>query len=162
MEVTEVQTYGVRKGRKWVQKARKGPKARVKPSVVRSLRNKTWELCKAIIKARYGNDCYTCDKKDLKGSARHTGHFIPRSVGGLILKYELRNLRPQCYTCNIDRGGNGAVFYRKLVEVEGQQYVDELFALKGQIIKENKDWYFALIAHYQQLLKEPCTPSSTT
>lgn len=124
------------------------------PSVIRSLRNKTWELCKAITRAKYGNTCFTCGKGPLVGSSWQTGHFIPRSSGGLLLKYRLSNLRPQCYHCNINLGGNGAIFYRLLVESEGQQYVDNLFALKGQITKETKDFYYDLIAEYKKILNE--------
>jgi len=136
-------------GPKLASKARKKPKA---PSVLRSLKNKTWELCKAIIKAKYGNICYTCGNGPLSGSGRHTGHFIPRSGSGVLLKYKLENLRPQCYNCNINLGGNGANFYRKLVEIEGQQYVDDLFALKNVITKETKDFYYDLIAEYKKIL----------
>lgn len=129
-----------------------GAKKRKPPTVIKSLRNKTWELCKAIIRAKYGNVCFTCGKTPLAGSGWQTGHFIPRSICGLTLRYELRNLRPQCYRCNIDLSGNGAVFYRKLVEIEGQEYVDRLFAEKTLILKETPDFYFALIAEYKTIL----------
>ena len=145
----------VRKGfRKAPEGSKRPVKARKAPSVLRSLRNKTWELCKAITRLRWGNVCYTCGKTGLAGSSWQTGHFIARSVGGLSLKYHLDNLRPQCYMCNIDLSGNGAVFYRKLVEVEGQAYVDNLFALKAQTIKETKDFYYDLIAEYKKILAE--------
>ena len=133
---------------------KKVSRKRVKPSVLRSLRNKTWELCKAIIRKKYGNLCYTCGKGPLAGAGWQTGHFIPRSTCGLLLRYKLENLRPQCYRCNIDLSGNGAVFYRKLVEVEGQQYVDTLFAEKAKITKETKDFYYDLIAEYKKILAE--------
>ena len=141
-----------RVGRKRVKTALEGPKVRKKPSVLRSLRTKLWELSKAITRARYGNICYTCGKGPLVGSGWHTGHFIPRSICGFYLRYDLRNLRPQCYGCNIDRGGNGAIFYRNLVRDEGQAYVDQLFAEKELITKETKDFYFAKIAEYTLIL----------
>ncbi len=121
--------------------------------MLRSLRHRLWELCKEVTRKRYGNTCYTCGKGPLSGSGWQTGHFIARSIGGLLLKYDLRNLRPQCYRCNIDLSGNGAVFYRKLVEIEGQAYVDELFALKGVLTKETKDFYYDKIAEYKSLLE---------
>ena len=138
---------------------KKAPKTRAKPSVLRSLKNKTWELCKAIIRAKYGNSCYTCGKTGLAGTGWQTGHFIARSVGGLLLKYKLENLRPQCYRCNIDLSGNGAIFYRKLVEIEGQEYVDALFAEKDKITKETKDFYYDLIAEYKKILATLTQPT---
>lgn len=146
-----VRPYKPRKGIKRSTGTTK-PKTRAKPSVLRSLRTKTWELCKAITRARYGNVCYTCGKTGLAGGSWQTGHFIARSIGGLLLKYELKNLRPQCYRCNVDLSGNGAVFYRKLVEVEGQAYVDWLFEQKSIITKETKDFYYDLIAEYKAIL----------
>lgn len=135
-------------------------KPRKAPSVLRSLRNKLWELCKAITRKRYGNTCYTCGKTPLVGSGWQTGHFIPRSICGLTLRYELRNLRPQCYGCNIDRGGNGAIFYHNLVRDEGQEYVDRLFAEKELTLKETKDFYFDKIAEYKALLETVDNPLS--
>lgn len=119
---------------------------RKKKGELTKVQEKIWELCKNITRATYGNICYTCGKGQLAGSSWQTGHFIPRSVGGVLLKYDLRNLRPQCYRCNIDLSGNGAVFYRKLVAVEGQPYVDELFRLKNQTAKAS--------SHFPVLLEE--------
>lgn len=116
------------------------------------LKARLWQLCKEIIRKRYGNSCYTCDKRGLTGSSWQTGHFIPSSICGAYLRYDLRNLRPQCYRCNIDLSGNGAVFYRRLVASIGQVYVDQLFADKEKIIKANRAWFEEKIKEYQQVL----------
>lgn len=128
----------------------KTPMKRKAKSETRKVQDKLWEECKRITRATYGNTCYTCGKFPLEGSSWQTGHFIPSSVGGAVLRYDLRNLRPQCYRCNIDLSGNGAVFYRKLVEVEGQDYVDALFALKGQTIKA-LPFYTELLYKYKEM-----------
>lgn len=117
------------------------------------LQQKLWELCKQIIRLRYGNTCYTCGKTGLVGSSWQTGHFIAKSVSGASLKYDLRNLRPQCYRCNCDLSGNGAVFYRLLVEREGQKYVDEIFRDKNKTVKAN-DHYAKLIPLYETILAQ--------
>ena len=135
-----------------VSERKKRKKGKKQPSLLRSLRHKTWELCKQIIRKKYGNSCFTCPKTGLVGSGWQTGHFIPRSIGGLSLRYDLKNLRPQCYNCNVNLGGNGAEFYRRMVEAEGQEYVDELFARKGVITKETPDFYFDLISEYKAVL----------
>ena len=119
-------------------------------SDTRKVQDKLWEQCKRIIRAKYGNTCYTCGKTGLEGSSWQTGHFIPSSVGGALLRYNLSNLRIQCYYCNINLGGNGASFYRNMVECEGQEYVDELFALKNQTTKAS-DHYIQLLEEYSHL-----------
>ncbi len=73
------------------------------------------------------------------------------------MKYDLKNLRPQCYGCNIDLGGNGSEFYRRLVQDEGQEYVDELFSRKNFLLKETKDFYFEKIAEYKAILASETT-----
>lgn len=128
-----------------VKRKRRTPEAR--------LRVQLWELCKEIIRKRYGNICYTCGKEGLSGSSWQTGHFIPRSVCGAYLRYDLRNLRPQCYRCNIDLSGNGAVFYRNLVRDEGQAYVDTLFSDKERVITANRAFYQFLIDEYTTIAR---------
>lgn len=117
------------------------------------LKQKLWELCKQYIRKKYGNTCYTCGKTGLVGSSWQTGHFIPSSVCGGFLRYDPRNLRPQCYRCNIDLSGNGSLFYRLLVEREGQEYVDELFKDKQKIIKLS-DRVVELILWYENELRQ--------
>ena len=51
-------------------------------------------------------------------------------------------------------GGNGAVFYRKMVEREGQEYVDALFRDKERITKADRFFYEKLIHEYQIILKD--------
>lgn len=118
------------------------------------LKKKLWELCKQIIREAYGNTCYTCDKEGLRGSDWHTGHFIPSSTCGAYLRYDLRNLRPQCYHCNINLGGNGAVFYRNLVDDVGQAEVDQLFEDKKILIKADRAFYEERIQQYTAALAQ--------
>lgn len=118
------------------------------------LKKKLWELCKNIIREAYGNECYTCDATGLRGSNWHTGHFIPSSICGAYLRYDLRNLRPQCYHCNINLGGNGGMFYRNLVEDIGQAEVDQLFEDKKIVVKADRFFYEDLIAKYTPLLAQ--------
>lgn len=132
---------------------RSKPKKRRKGSTdIKKAKTKLWELCKQLTRKTYGNTCYTCGKKGLAGSSWQTGHFIASSIGGTYLRYDLRNLRPQCYRCNIDFSGNGAVFYRLLVGDCGQEYVDELFRDKERIVKADLPFYLGKIAEYEKLL----------
>ena len=126
------------------------PLKRKSKSDTRKVQDKLWEHCKRLTRQKYGNTCYTCGKTGLENSNWHTGHFIASSVGGAVLRFNLQNLRPQCYFCNINAGGNSAVFYRNMVAKEGQKYVDELFALKQQTVKAS-DHFIALLAEYEKL-----------
>ncbi len=117
------------------------------------IQRRLWELCKKLIRKKYGNKCYTCAAANLSGSNWHTAHLIPKAACGAYLKYDLRNLRPCCYNCNINLGGNGSMFYKLMVEREGQQYVDRLFQDKQKIIKAY-DFYFQLLNQYELLARE--------
>lgn len=115
-----------------------------------------WEECKRIIRARYerpgGWECYTCGILITEKKDAHTGHFIPKSVSGSFLKYDLRNLRVQCMACNVWRGGNGAIYYRNMVAREGKKYVDKLFQDKQKITKAS-DHFIKLLEEYKTIGK---------
>jgi hypothetical protein len=129
---------------------RKTPLKRKSKSETRKVQDELWQHCRRISLAKYIRNgkhyCYTCDK-EVDGSNRQLGHFIPNSVGGALLRYNLDNLRIQCYYCNINLGGNGSEFYRRLLKDKGQEYIDNLFKLKGQTVKAN-DHYLLLLNKY--------------
>lgn len=127
----------------------------MKKQTIGQIQKKLWVQCKRIIRDIYKRgdgtyECYTCNQKNLTGSNCQTGHFIPKSVCGAYLKYDLRNLRIQCFRCNCNLSGNGAVFYRNMVEREGQEYVDELFLDKQKSIKAI-DHYLLLLDKYTNM-----------
>lgn len=114
------------------------------------IQRKIWAECKRIIRARYGNVCFTCERTGLIGSNWHTGHLWAKAALGAYLKYDLRVLRPQCYDCNINKGGMGADFYRKMVKENGQEYMDSL-QRERQITVKAYDFYLDLLAKYKLL-----------
>lgn len=123
-------------------------------SNIRKVQDELWQECRRITKARYvrpdgSYTCFTCDKP-IEGSNCQLGHFIANSVGGALLRYNLDNLRLQCYYDNINLGGNGAVFYKRLLEEKGQAHIDKLFELKNQTCKAI-DLYTSLLAEYQRI-----------
>lgn len=133
---------------------RRPRKKRRKLPPIKTIQNKLEIICKILIRKIYGNVCYTCGADKLLGRNWHTGHLIPRSTCGTFLKWDLRNLRPQCTRCNIWLGGNGAIFYKRMVEREGQRYVDDLFADRSFFIKE-RDRYPQLLKQYERMLHAP-------
>lgn len=124
-----------------------------KKSEIKKVQELLWQECRRITKAKYIKDvkyyCFTCGKPIEKSNCQ-LGHFIPNSVGGALLRYNLDNLRLQCYYCNINLGGNGAVFYKNLLEEKGQEHIDKLFQLKGQTCKAI-DHYLELLTDYQKM-----------
>lgn len=121
---------------------------------ISKLKKVLWEFCKQIIRLRFGNKCFTCGTSNLEGSNWQTGHFIPSSICGVSLRWELRNLRPQCFRCNISLGGNGTIFYKRLVETMGQQYVDELFRMKEiKNVVADRQFLDQKIAEYKNILE---------
>jgi len=119
-----------------------------KPTL-KSLKKKLWLITSQLIKKIYGNKCYTCGRK-AEGAGLHCGHFIPSSTCGIGLRYDLRNLRPQCYYCNINLGGNGAVYAKKFIDKYGQEEFNEILRLQSQgYMKYTIDDYKRLIKEYE-------------
>jgi hypothetical protein len=133
---------------------RRTPLQKKSKSEVKKLQDELWELCKQIIRKKYGNICYTCDKENLSGSNWHTGHMIAKASLGAHLKYDLRVLRPQCYHCNVNLGGSGAEFYRRMVERDGKKYVDKIYKEKQILIKVDTSWYKNKIEEYKIILEK--------
>ena len=94
-------------------------------SEIKKIQELLWQECRRIVKVRFGNLCYTCGKK-IEGKNWQCGHIIPKKICH-HMKYDLRILRPQCYFCNINLGGNGAIGIYKMIAEHSMAYVDEIF-----------------------------------
>lgn len=131
---------------------KKVTKKRRKKSDLAKAKDKLWKLCKQITLKRHGNDCYTCPSKDLQGSNCQLGHFISSSICSTELRYDLRNLRIQCFACNIHKSGNWPVFEKNLirdgVDVEYLKRRNE--ETKGESYR--LDFFLEKIEHYEALL----------
>jgi hypothetical protein len=82
-----------------------------------------------------------------------TGHYIPSSVCSTELRYDLGNLRIQCYNCNINKSGNWIEYEKRVREEMGHDYPEKLKArnesTKGQSYRE--DWYEMYLANYKNI-----------
>lgn len=129
------------------------PRKRRKKGEITKLKDKLWELCKQITRERYGYKCYTCGLVKRKKGALHTGHYIASSLCSVELRYDLKNLRRQCYGCNINKSGNTLRFQKYLVRDHGAEYVEELWtrneATKG--LTYPISWFQAKISEYEKL-----------
>lgn len=122
---------------------------------MKSIEKELWDLCKAITRVRYKH-CYTCPQKNLVGMNCQTGHMHPKGACGSAMKYDLRLLRLQCFQCNINYGGMGAVFLENMKEeigaIEALALLAEAKLSKGKPIKA-RDHYLGIIEQYKKILE---------
>lgn len=124
---------------------------KVSKQPISKIQRRLWEHCKRIIRQRYGNKCYTCGRSGLEGSNWHTSHLWPKASLGAYLKYDLRVLRPACYNCNINLGGNGAVFYKRMLEEIGKVEMRNLELDRQKVVVRAYDHYLKLLSEYEKI-----------
>lgn len=99
------------------RKARRLEKAKrigtAKPSLSK-LKKTLWALLAPAIRQAYGPLCFTCG-----GNGNQTGHMFAKGRAHAISAWHPDNLRPQCFYCNINMGGNGAEFARRYIDNYG-------------------------------------------
>ena len=109
-----------------------------------------WKTFSLYIRTRDKFRCFTCGRLG-GGSGLHAGHYVPRSVGGLSLYFHEQNVHAQCYHCNINLGGFGAMYHIKMIEKYGQEVVNELWRLKDQGFRKIEiEEYKRLIVEYKE------------
>ena len=96
-------------------------------------KKKFWKLFSEYIRKRDCGTCFTCGlQKEYK--QMQAGHCIPRASGGLMLYFDEINVHCQCYRCNINLGGNGAVYAQRIRDVYGDEAMDNLYTLRGRLV----------------------------
>ena len=127
---------------------------KLQKKIIKKLKKRLWELAKEYCRLKHGNICFFCGKKGLKGGNWHTGHFIPKKISCFTVDYNPSNLRPQCYNCNINLGGNGSYFYRNLLEEIGEIYINALFLANEDKVKPSMSDYIDYINMYKGIINE--------
>lgn len=122
-----------------------------KVKTIPQLKKILWELCKKECRRRQQNAvgdiyCYTCGKRLESGGDMHTAHFIPSSVCGIGLRFDLDNLRVCCYVCNVHKSGNWTEYLPRMVAEVGQEKVDALLRRKHEFTKGDRIFYEKKIA----------------
>lgn len=116
--------------------------------------NKLWKVFSEYIRRRDANTdgmvkCYTCPAvkhwKEL-----HAGHFVTRTAKAV--KFDEKNVQPQCPNCNAFQGGMSYQFGLNLDRDYGQGTAESLEAQRHTIIKRKIPDYEELIALYEQKL----------
>lgn len=114
------------------------------------LKKKLWDECRRIVRKRFNCDgeyyCFTCGNLT---PIPHTGHIIASSLCSMEMRYNLDNLRLQCYMCNIYKSGNWVGFYEAL----GKDYIENLIKLNNQTKGRSyhRDWILNKTEEYKKL-----------
>jgi len=129
----------------------------MKIKTIKQLKVKLWKVFAEYIKQRDRRKCFTCNKTILPGKGLHCGHFIPSAVCGYELRYDEENVHVQCYFCNINLGGYGSMYYKKMLECYGEGKVKKIFKKLEYHNKNKKAWkekeYIDKIEYYSKKLK---------
>ena len=99
-------------------------------------------------------ECVSCGAlhhyKEMDG-----GHFIPKGSSS-YWSLEVENVHPQCKGCNgfgMKYGIAAQQYTVFMVDMYGQDFVDNMFATKSNVKKMYKADYVALLAEFNGLIK---------
>ena len=120
-----------------------------------TIKKRLWKVISEYIRRKHADDngyvsCVTC------GITKHwkemqAGHFIPQAQGDAC-RYIEENIHPQDYRCNINLGGNGPEYNAYMLEMYGQEKIDELRRLSKTTVKLSISDLEELEAEYNALL----------
>ncbi len=122
-------------------------KGKKKGKSLTSYKKALWKVFSLYIRQRDDFTCVTCGRTAYGGSM-HAGHFIPRSIGGLALYFDERNVAAQCYHCNINLSGNWPAYRDYILLKYGAEVEFELQRKRGLTTKFTPEMYKALIEYY--------------
>lgn len=135
------------------QKNIKPKKAASKVKTAAKLKKELWPIFSLHQKLVYSEDgewcqCYTCDKPLQIGTINcQGGHCLPKGAFK-NLYFDERAVRPQCYYCNINLGGQHYHFCEKLKLEIGLEAFTEMERHGKDVVKRDAQWYREQIAHY--------------
>ena len=133
--------------------------AKKKQRSVTKLKKDLWKEFSLHQKLLYSDDgqwcqCYTCERPIQIGTSNcHGGHCLSKSAFS-ILYFDERAVRPQCYYCNINLGGNEYEFNEKLKLEIGIDSWQDMYDNRSNKVKRYRDWYEEKIIHYREAVKE--------
>jgi hypothetical protein len=126
------------------------------------LKAKAWRLFSEYIRRKYADKegfvrCYTCGKSLYwHGEGMQCGHGVSGRGNSVLLGLpgsdQEKICRPQCYGCNVGRGGNYEVFIPKLIREYGLEEYERLVALKQQPRKISIEEYEDIIQELERQL----------
>lgn len=124
---------------------------KVSKKPISKIQRELWQECRRVADIFYKPDCYTCPAKNLTGANKQLGHVpYPKSTLGANLKYDMKVLRWQCFSCNIHKGGMGAEAYKRMLREEGKAYMEQLEQDRQKTVKAY-DHYVELLEYYKSI-----------
>ncbi len=123
-------------------------------------KKKTWDSFSIYIRTRdclnttgqaYLGRCFTCDH--VYGfSYLQAGHFISGRNGSIL--FDERGCHAQCIFCNTGLCGNRRLYEKKMKKVYGQEVLDKLRVLAGQVKKYSVEELRQLAKYYRDKTAE--------
>lgn len=129
---------------------------KVKKTSVAKAKAKAWSSFSLWVRLR-GADvdgyvrCVSCGVKK-HYSDMQAGHFIPGRRNAVLFSEDGTN--PQCYGCNIGRGGNWTGYFEYMKKMYGIEYIEQLIAESKETLKYKLSDYEELEKFYKQKVKE--------
>ena len=128
----------------------KAKKKKAAPSISK-LKAKLWPLVSLYVRRSAAGSngyvaCVTCGGVYLVAQI-HAGHFVPQARGNSV-KYDLRNIHPQCFRCNINLGGNPSAYAVYMLDRYGEQVIRELERRAHDTVKYSRGDYEAMIEDF--------------
>lgn len=130
-------------------------KKKAKKVSLSAAKKKAWAVVSRWVRLKDSKDGYcTCVTCGWTGevSSMQAGHWIPKAQGSAIY-FEITNIHPQCYRCNINLGGNGPEYYSYMLQTYGQEELDRLKALAKTSVKFTVKDYQEIEAKYKDLIE---------
>ena len=93
-------------------------------------------------------ECFTCGKKADDIVNIHCGHFMSRIY--LPTRWDVRNCKPQCASCNTYRQGEQYIFSLKL----GEKLAYTLYRKSRDTWKPSEEWLKFKVDHYERKVKK--------
>lgn len=121
----------------------------MKRESVRSLKKKVWKKFSLYIRLKHADEngfveCYTCGRK-MHWKEAQAGHGLGGRGNSILFDEEI--VKPQCYRCNVEKGGAYDEFHDRLI----REYGEEWFHKKVQQKHTPKNF---TVSELRQLLKE--------
>ena len=128
-----------------------------KASRSRARKAQAWTLLSQIIRWSAADKngwvrCVTCGKLD-RVENMQAGHFIPAGRGNAV-KWDRRNIHPQCPQCNIFKHGNLIEYYPWMLARYGHKIIDDLRGLSAKPLKLSISDYDGMVDDYREELAE--------
>ena len=121
-----------------------------------TVKNRLWRVVSQYIRQKSSVngmcECVTCNSWHPIAET-DAGHFLPRTKG-MATYYVEENIACQCRKCNRFLEGNTVLFYKYMLDMYGQEKIDELIALSETTVKFTVNDLLNLENEYKENLKQ--------